>query len=115
VEDRFNGETEQASQGRLLFDAALSLGDPLAKRVRLFEWPLEARAPDARGHPGRLHAKCAIADDRMLLVSSANLTEAALETNMEIGVLIRGGPLPETAARHFDELIAGGVLRLAQA
>jgi hypothetical protein len=31
---------------------------------------------------------------------------------MEMGVLIRGGPLPEQAAEHIDGLIREGVLRV---
>jgi phosphatidylserine/phosphatidylglycerophosphate/cardiolipin synthase-like enzyme len=111
VEVRFIGETERASDGHLRFDGALALGPALAKRVRLLEWPAEARAQDARGLRGRLHAKCAIADEKLLLVSSANLTESALEANMEIGVLVRGGRLPSLAARHFEDLIRSRVLR----
>jgi phosphatidylserine/phosphatidylglycerophosphate/cardiolipin synthase-like enzyme len=111
VEVRFIGETERASDGQLRFDGSLALGQALAKRVRLFEWPLKARPRDARGLTGRLHAKCALADETMLLVSSANLTEAALESNMEIGVLLRGGPLPRLAAQHFEELMRSGTLR----
>jgi phosphatidylserine/phosphatidylglycerophosphate/cardiolipin synthase-like enzyme len=61
-----------------------------------------------------LHAKCALADREALLVASANLTEHALELNMEIGVLICGGPLPEQAAEHIDGLIREGTLRPAR-
>ena len=41
-----------------------------------------------------MHVKAAVADSRIAFLSSANLTEAALERNMELGVLIRGGHLP---------------------
>jgi phosphatidylserine/phosphatidylglycerophosphate/cardiolipin synthase-like enzyme len=111
VEVRFIGETTRASDGQLLFDGALALGQALATRVRLFEWPLETRQPDHRGFVGRLHAKCALADDRMLLISSANLTESALEANMEMGILLKGGRIPPLAALHFDNLIRNQTLR----
>jgi phosphatidylserine/phosphatidylglycerophosphate/cardiolipin synthase-like enzyme len=112
VEVRFFGETEKASDGHLSFDAALALGQRIASRARLFEWPREMRVADARGLIGRLHAKCALADDALFLVSSANLTEAAFEANMEMGVLLKGGPLPAMAARHFEDLITSGTLRV---
>jgi cardiolipin synthase len=41
-----------------------------------------------------MHVKAAAADSRVAFLSGANLTEAALERNMELGVLIRGGHLP---------------------
>jgi cardiolipin synthase A/B len=61
--------------------------------IQVFEWPLEARPRDGN-HYGSLHAKCALADNEVLFVSSANMTGHALELNMELGVLIRGGPAP---------------------
>jgi len=46
-----------------------------------------------------------VADDAGLLISSANLTEYAMMLNMEMGVLIHGGPLPGQAREHFNRLI----------
>jgi phosphatidylserine/phosphatidylglycerophosphate/cardiolipin synthase-like enzyme len=37
-----------------------------------------------------MHAKAAVADSSTAFLTSANLTEAALERNMELGVLIHG-------------------------
>jgi phosphatidylserine/phosphatidylglycerophosphate/cardiolipin synthase-like enzyme len=53
-----------------------------------------------------LHAKAAIADDHTALVTSANLTGFAIKDNMELGLLIRGGPVPGRLASHLRELIA---------
>jgi phosphatidylserine/phosphatidylglycerophosphate/cardiolipin synthase-like enzyme len=52
--------------------------------------------------------KCLVADARRLFVSSANLTEYAFTTNMELGLLITGGKLPIQVEAHFDRLIAKG-------
>jgi phosphatidylserine/phosphatidylglycerophosphate/cardiolipin synthase-like enzyme len=62
-----------------------------------------------------LHAKCAVADAHLLLVSSANLTDYALNLNMELGVVIQGGPQPQTVVAQFDELIAQGILQRVKA
>jgi phosphatidylserine/phosphatidylglycerophosphate/cardiolipin synthase-like enzyme len=59
---------------------------------------------------GSLHAKCAVADRRVLFVSSANLTEYALKLNMELGLLVRGGDLPGRAIGHLRRLVEEGVL-----
>ena len=108
---RFILESSESSQGKVTFDALQGLGDDLAREAEVWCWPLEARTRDARGHHGALHAKCAIADSETLLVSSANFTEHAMELNMELGLLIRGSALPAQVARHFEQLMAGGVLR----
>lgn len=52
-----------------------------------------------------IHAKCAIADEDMALITSANLTSKAMDLNMELGVLIRNGNLPKQLAKHFEALI----------
>jgi hypothetical protein len=43
-------------------------------------------------------------------VTSANLTGHGIAENMELGVLVKGGPIPRRLSQHFRELIAGGVL-----
>lgn len=108
---RFFGETEVQSDGRLSRDAAAALGQSLSARIEIYEWPRERRTADAAGRRGLLHAKFALADESVLFVSSANLTEAALDTNMELGVLLIGGRAPAAARAHLDQLIAEGVLR----
>jgi phosphatidylserine/phosphatidylglycerophosphate/cardiolipin synthase-like enzyme len=56
-------------------------------------------------------AKAAVADSRVAFLTSANLTEAALERNMELGVLIRGGTLPASIDRLIDALLESGELQ----
>ncbi|MEU1941211.1 DISARM system phospholipase D-like protein DrmC [Streptomyces sp. NPDC020125] len=75
--------------------------------VRLWHW-----APERRGHPrARQHAKLAVADRRVLLLGSANLTESAVRRNLEAGVLVTGGTAPLRAAEHIRELQRRGVLQ----
>lgn len=57
-----------------------------------------------------MHAKLAVADRRVLLVSSANLTQSGVGRNIEAGLLVHGGTAPQRAAEHFAELTAQGVL-----
>ncbi len=74
--------------------------------IELWHWP-----PGARSESGaKMHAKIAVADRRALLVSSANLTHSGVDTNIEAGVLVRGGHAPRRAAEHVTHLIAAGVL-----
>jgi phosphatidylserine/phosphatidylglycerophosphate/cardiolipin synthase-like enzyme len=60
---------------------------------------------------GILHAKAVVADDESAFVTSANLTEAAFDRNIEIGVLSRDHALAASLARHFQALIDQSVLR----
>jgi phosphatidylserine/phosphatidylglycerophosphate/cardiolipin synthase-like enzyme len=57
-----------------------------------------------------LHAKAAIADDHTALVTSANLTGHGMNENMELGLLVRGGPVPRRLAAHFAQLMTDQVL-----
>ncbi|MDP8969755.1 MAG: phospholipase D-like domain-containing protein [Actinomycetota bacterium] len=58
-----------------------------------------------------MHVKAELADDHTALVTSANLTGAALLRNMELGLLVKRGPLPVALAAHVDALIDKGELQ----
>lgn len=87
------------------------LGPTVAAQASLLYWPPERRPRDQEGHAGLMHAKAAVADSRVAFLTSANLTEAALERNMELGVLIRGGTLPASIDRLIDALLEYGELQ----
>lgn len=56
-----------------------------------------------------LHAKVIVADRRDALVTSANLTQAGLLENLEMGLRIQG-PMAGAVVKHFDLLIDDGIL-----
>ncbi len=60
---------------------------------------------------GRVHGKCAVADGTTAFITSANLTVAAMERNMEVGVLIRGGSLPDELHRHLEALVRTEIVK----
>lgn len=99
VDVRLILETSDDSGGRV-WDAAVAFGN-LPKAVPVYRWPAANRGPDG----AIMHVKCVIKDGESILVSSANLTGAAFDRNMELGVLIEGGPIAATIDRHYDELI----------
>jgi phosphatidylserine/phosphatidylglycerophosphate/cardiolipin synthase-like enzyme len=74
--------------------------------LQLWHWPVDRRSESG----SKQHAKLAIADRRVLLVSSANLTQSGVEKNIEAGVLVRGGSAPARAAEHVMERKSKGVL-----
>ncbi|MGH7307073.1 MAG: DISARM system phospholipase D-like protein DrmC [Candidatus Rokuibacteriota bacterium] len=104
-------EDPDVSQGKVAFDAMNAFGPDVIARSSVYVWPLDKRPLDGTGNHGSLHAKCAVADARHLLISSANLTEHAFTLNMELGILIRGGDLPARVETYFTSLIEKRLLR----
>jgi phosphatidylserine/phosphatidylglycerophosphate/cardiolipin synthase-like enzyme len=91
-----------------------------ADRFRTKQWPNDRPLPQVFYDPRSLeikareksamHAKCIAVDGRHLFISSANFTEAAQNRNVEVGILIRSSHLADSLARHFDTLVAQGLL-----
>lgn len=92
---------------RLILDAGTNAAQAFSgcEGIAIYTWP-PTRLPDH--HPGHasLHAKAAVADASVAFVTSANLTDYALERNLELGLVVRGGEVPRLLSRHFDGLIA---------
>ena len=82
------------------------------------EWPGKARprvyydprSLDENGG-GVLHAKAVVADAETVFVTSANLTEAAFDRNIELGLVLRDRALAATLLAHFRTLIDRDLLR----
>lgn len=89
-----------------------------AERFWRHDWPgsrepavfYDPRSLEPHAPGGILHAKAVIADEEAAFVTSANLTEAAFDRNIEVGVLTRDRALAVSLARHFGTLIERGLL-----
>jgi len=81
---------------------------PGSARPRVFYDP---RSLELGGPAGVLHAKALVCDERVVFITSANLTEAALDRNIELGLLVRDRALAIGVARQFRGLIEHGMLR----
>ncbi len=103
-------ESSEESEGKLSFDLIEPMKASFSDKARLYVWPSEKRPVNEDGKQGTLHAKCALADGSHLLVSSANLTEFAMNLNMEMGLLVEGKSLGGRVAQHFRGLVESGVL-----
>lgn len=103
-------ESPQEEEGHVAYDGLRAFGPQIRERASVYRWPPARRPRDAAGNTGALHVKCAVADERLLLLTSANLTHHALSLNMELGILVRGGGQPRQVARHFAHLIQDGTL-----
>lgn len=102
-------ETPDRIEGQNAYNTLKALGASVADHCDVYLWPLENRKKDASGKPGILHVKCAVADGHWVFLSSANLTEYAFTLNMELGLLVAGGAIPEQVENHFHQMIRAGV------
>ena len=99
-------ETYKAATGSYNDDAAKSLPGVVFRR---FVWRRETR-PVEKGKTALMHAKIILADGQVALITSANLTGRGLDTNMDAGVLIRGGLVPTQLSDLFAHLIENGTI-----
>lgn len=79
--------------------------DVLVKKPRIMTWD-----PPPDHKYTKLHAKVLIVDRIEMLVGSANFTFLGLESNLELGLRVKG-PQAGAVAERFDHLIASGVIR----
>ncbi len=101
-------ETPDDPGGNLTIDTNHPF-EPIKNTASFYRWPSETREADFSAS-ARLHAKCVIADQRAALITSANLTSAGINDNIELGVLIEAGPLPKRLSQHLELLVQQGVL-----
>lgn len=79
----------------------------LVPYVNALHWPRGSR----EDHDWTsMHVKVLIRDSDAVLITSANMSRAAMRDNMELGVKMEGGSLPGRLRKHFDELEEAKVL-----
>jgi phosphatidylserine/phosphatidylglycerophosphate/cardiolipin synthase-like enzyme len=100
----------EGPEGEQTYDPLVALRG-LAEGISVYHWPYPKRPyVGPGGKRGFIHVKAAVADERVAMISSANLTAYALDANMELGLIVRGEAIPQRIARHFRQLIQDGVL-----
>ncbi|WP_186115986.1 DISARM system phospholipase D-like protein DrmC [Burkholderia gladioli] len=104
-------ESREESDGKVDFDAADGLALSRVGGITTYVWPLAKRPKSIQGLHGSLHAKFVVADEEVLFVSSANLTDYAMNLNIELGTLMRGGDAPRQVAANLAALLRDGVFR----
>jgi phosphatidylserine/phosphatidylglycerophosphate/cardiolipin synthase-like enzyme len=106
-------------RGKGVTTAADELVRRYADKFWGMDWPgfvrprvyYDPRSLELDGPTGVLHAKAIVMDDEAVFVTSANLTEAAFDRNIELGLLIRERALAGSVSRHFQVLIDRELLR----
>lgn len=101
-------ESSDNHGGRVSHDSVITMKRVLPS-IDVYIWSSEKKSLDGQ-FPGAVHAKCAVADGELAFITSANLTSAAMERNMELGVLVKGGDLPTELYRHIDALISTKII-----
>ena len=71
----------------------------------------DPRSLEPDGPAGVLHAKAVVTDEQSVYVTSANLTEAALDRNIELGLVVRDRALALSVIGHFRALIDHELLK----
>lgn len=107
IQRRRGDATSDSELIRRFADRFWSSDWPGTRRPRVYYDP---RALDQEGPTGVLHAKAVVADLATVFITSANLTEAALDRNIEIGLLSRDRALALSVAGHFQGLIENRLL-----
>ena len=106
---RRRGDTTVAEQlVRRFTDRFWGTDWPGASRPRVYYDP---RSLEPEGPTSVLHAKAVVTDYESVFVTSANLTEAAFDRNIEMGLLVRDRALAASVTSHFRALMNRGLLR----
>lgn len=93
-------ELSQNYGGSITFDAIGKMR-LLVPSARLYAWHDKVDLFS----DGCVHAKVAVADGSICFITSANLTGFAMEKNMEAGVLVQGGRIPQLLDEHLRSLV----------
>jgi phosphatidylserine/phosphatidylglycerophosphate/cardiolipin synthase-like enzyme len=103
------GETTAADElVRRFADKFWGTDWPGTRRPSVFYDPRALELPHAKGV---LHAKAVVKDDEVVFITSANLTEAALDRNIEIGLLVRDPAVAASVSAHFRGLLDRDLLK----
>jgi len=107
IQRRSGDTTDAQNLVRRFADRFWQMEWPGSSRPRVYYDP---RSLEIGGPAGVLHAKAVVADDEAVFITSANLTEAALERNIEMGLFIRDRALAASVVTHFRGLIDRALL-----
>lgn len=110
VDVRILLETPEDSGGRMTLDGTRRFKAAIRMGANFYRWPLDQRRRSFPSGTPQMHAKCIVIDQQAMFVTSANLSGAALERNIEVGVIVKGGLNPAWLAGRFNELLHSGAI-----
>lgn len=98
-------EDADESKGKISLSGIKAFSSSVFRLASIYSWPVENRPRTIDGKFGSLHAKVAVADGKKVFISSANLTEYAMELNIEMGVLIEDAVIGQQIVDLFSGLV----------
>lgn len=103
-------ESSTEHGGALKGDSVKTMAEAV-RGATIYIWDPATKKPKGDALSASVHAKCAVADRKLAFITSANLTSAALERNMELGLLIRGGGVPNRLRAHLQALATTDIIK----
>jgi cardiolipin synthase A/B len=103
-------ESSAEHGGKVTVDSIRTMNDAVPS-ANIYTWPVRTEKKSGIFTTGSVHAKCAVSDGKLAFITSANLSTAAMERNMELGVLVRGGHMPDELHRHLDALVTTEIVK----
>lgn len=76
----------------------------LRNSATFWHWPAHRR-PTAGNSRAALHAKIIAADTSVAMISSANLTDRGLSSNLEVGIVLHDPHVVDRLVQHFTALM----------
>ncbi len=98
-------EDADESKGKISLSGIKAFSSSVFRLASIYSWPIENRPKTIDGRFGSLHAKVAVADSNKVFISSANLTEYAMELNIEMGVMIEDVGIGQQIVDLFSGLV----------
>jgi len=109
VDIQLESSTERG--GNVTVDSVKTLKDAVPS-ANVCVWNPHSKKSVGGHAGGAFHAKCAVSDGRIAFITTANLSVAAMKRNVELGVLVKGGPLPDELLKHLEALVETEILIL---
>lgn len=105
-------ETPESGEGKIPFGIKNALNSQILNQAQIYIWSKSQRPVNSQGNYGSLHIKAVISDQKVLFISSANLTEYALNFNLEMGVIIKDTTLASQIINQLKQLILYKILTI---
>lgn len=103
-------ETPQSSNYKVKTDPLKLIDKALLKKITVFIWPYKNRKKEGDKQTGSLHAKFIIQDNTKLFISSANLTQSAMDRNIELGVIIEDKETVNKVLSQIQSLMSQNII-----
>ena len=89
-----------------------AFGEKTLQRSEIYVWPISERRLNEGRVYGSMHVKCLVVDGEAILMTSANWSGAAMQDNMELGLVVTDAEMAKSVSSHFEDLIKSNILVL---